>query len=175
MKIRLRNSREDDLDFILAAEQTAENRVFVSQWTREQHCAAFESEDLLHLVIENADGERVGYIILAGLTNEHKSVEFRRIVVTEKNQGYGKEALREIKRLAFEELKAHRLWLDLKEQNARARHIYENEGFTIEGVLRECLKTENGYESLVVMSILRGEYSGEIHSESESPKRAAKG
>ena len=167
MKIRLRPTIEADLDFVLGAEQAAENRAFVGAWTREQHRAALESEFLSHLVIENADGERVGYVILAGLADSNESIEFRRIVVTEKNRGYGKEALREIKKLAFEGLKAHRLWLDVKKANARARHIYETEGFQTEGVLRECLKTENSYESLVVMSMLRGEY--ERRSKGEKP------
>lgn len=165
MKIRLRRTTEADLDFVLDEEQAAENRAYVSVWTREQHGAALKSEDLSHLVIENADGKRVGYIILAGLADANESVEFRRIVVTEKDRGYGKEALREVKRFAFEQLKAHRLWLDVKEANARARHIYVTEGFVAEGVLRECLKTENGYESLVVMSILRDEYESAFHKE----------
>ncbi len=160
MKIRLRPTTEADLDFVLGAEQAAENRAYVSVWTRERHAASLESEDLSHLVIENAKGERVGYVILAGLTDANRSVEFRRIVVTEKNRGYGKEVLREIKKLAFEELKAHRLWLDVKEHNARARRLYETEGFVAEGVMRECLKIENGYESLVLMSMLGGEYEG---------------
>ena len=158
MKIRLRPTKESDLDFVLGAEQNAENRLFVSSWTREQHQAAFGDEDLSHLIIETLSDDRVGYIILAGLENVNKSIEFRRIVVTEKNQGYGKQALRLVKKLAFEVLKANRLWLDVKEQNVRARHIYEAEGFQAEGVLRECLKTGKGYESLVVMSMLCGEY-----------------
>lgn len=81
-------------------------------------------------------------------------------MVTEKGKGYGKEALRLVKQLAFEELGAHRLWLDVKKQNVRARHVYESEGFVVEGVLRECLKAEAGFESLVVMSMLRDEYIG---------------
>ena len=121
-----------------------------------------EIKILSHLIIETFSDERVGYIILAGLENVNKSVEFRRIVVTEKNQGYEKCALRLVKKLAFEELKTHRLWLDVKEKNVRARHVYEAEGFQAEGVLRECLKIENGYESLVVMSMLRDEYESEV-------------
>jgi hypothetical protein len=39
---------------------------------------------------------------LAGLADKNQSVEFRRIVVTEKNKGYGSEALRLIKQLVFE-------------------------------------------------------------------------
>jgi RimJ/RimL family protein N-acetyltransferase len=49
------------------------------------------------------------------LADKNQSVEFRRIIVTEKNKGYGREALRLIKQLAFERLNAHRLWLDVKE------------------------------------------------------------
>ncbi len=165
MKIRLRRTNESDLDFVFGAEQSAENCAFVGEWTREQHRAASETEDLSHLVVENADGKRVGYIILAGLANTNESIELRRIVVTEKDKGYGKCALREIKKLAFEKLKARRLWLDVKEHNERARHIYEAEGFTMEGVLRECLKTEVGYESLVVMSMLRSEYKCRVQIE----------
>ncbi len=168
MKIRLRRTNESDLDFVLGAEQSAENCAFVSAWTREQHRAAFETEDLTHLVIENIDGKRVGYVILAGLADVNQSIEFRRIVVTEKNQGCGKQVLRQIKKLAFEELKAHRLWLDVKELNKRARHVYEAEGFITEGVLRECLKTKTGFESLVVMSMLRDEYEFKIQTEQPS-------
>ncbi|MDQ3665455.1 MAG: hypothetical protein M3410_02440 [Acidobacteriota bacterium] len=46
MNIRLRHTREDDLDFVLNAEQSAENRSFVSIGTRAQHLAALTSEDL---------------------------------------------------------------------------------------------------------------------------------
>ena len=100
----------------------------------------------------------MGYLILAGLENANLSIELRRIVVTDKSKGYGKEALRLIKKLAFEQLKAHRLWLDVKGHNLRAKHIYEFEGFVVEGVLRECVKIEETFESLVVMSMLCSEY-----------------
>src|SRR5688500_11610730 len=133
MDVRLVGTSENDLDFILSAEQIAENRAFVSMWAREQHLGALTSDDLSHLIIKNtADGSRVGYIILAGLADVNQSIEFRRIVVTEKGKGYGKEALRLVKKLAFDELKAHRLWLDVKEHNVRARHLYESEGFVTE-------------------------------------------
>lgn len=159
MNIRLLPTSENDLDFVLSAEQSAENRSFVTGWAREQHLGAISSEDLSHLIIENiADGRRVGYIILAGLADANQSIEFRRIVVTAKAKGYGREALRLVKKLAFEDLKVHRLWLDVREHNVRARHLYESEGFVAEGVLRECIKTKAGFESLVVMSILSGEY-----------------
>jgi RimJ/RimL family protein N-acetyltransferase len=101
---------------------------------------------------------RVGYVILAGLIDANQSVEFRRIVITDKGKGYGKQTVEHVKKLAFETYNAHRLWLDVKGQNHRAQAIYQVAGFVIEGTLRECLKSENGYDSLVIMSILQREY-----------------
>lgn len=159
MEIKLRRTNEDDLDFVLTAEQNPENRSFVSVWTRDQHLAALTSKNLAHLIVERITANsRIGYIILAGLADANQSIEFRRIVVTEKGKGHGREALRLVKRMAFEELGGHRLWLDVKEHNLRARHLYESEGFVVEGVIRECIKAAAGFESLVLMSMLRTEY-----------------
>jgi diamine N-acetyltransferase len=159
MSIRLRPTKESDLNFVVSEEQHAANSPFVRSWTYAQHLAALKSEDLEHSIIERiVDDTRVGYLILAGRTNENQNIEFRRIVINEKNRGYGRIAIHLVKKRAFDELKAHRLWLDVKEHNSRARHLYETEGFKTEGVLRECVKVADDFESLVVMSILRQEY-----------------
>ena len=66
-----------------------------------------------------------------------------RIVISEPGQGLGRMVLRAIMSKVFDELGAHRLWLDVFEYNARARHVYRSLGFVEESV--------DG--SLVVMSI----------------------
>lgn len=155
----MRRTAESDLDFVLAAEGAEENRRFVGRWARAQHREALSNPDLAHLVVESVDDARpVGYVIMAGLLDANRSVEFRRVVITEKGRGYGREVLRAVKRMAFEELKAHRLWLDVREKNERARRLYESEGFVVEGTLRECVSVEDGWESLVLMSLLEQEY-----------------
>lgn len=156
MSIRLRPTLNSDLDFVLNAERSDENSKFVIAWTYEQHEQALSSKDLLHLIAERCDdNEPVGYVILAGLEQAHQNIEFRRIVITDKGKGYGKKSLQLVKKMVFEELSAHRLWLDVKEHNLRAGHVYEVEGFIVEGVLRECLKTGEKFESLVILSMLR--------------------
>jgi RimJ/RimL family protein N-acetyltransferase len=42
--------------------------------------------------------------------------------------------------------------------NERARRAYEAVGFVHEGVIRESLRTDHGYESMIVMSILEREW-----------------
>ncbi|MCG8359477.1 MAG: GNAT family N-acetyltransferase, partial [Kiloniellales bacterium] len=58
----------------------------------------------------------------------------------------------------FEGLGAHRLWLDVFPDNARARHVYRSMGFAEEGTLRDALRFGDGYASLVIMSMLAPEY-----------------
>lgn len=81
-----------------------------------------------------------------------------RITIAVKGKGYSRNILRQIKHWAFIEQKAHRLWLDVKETNNRARSLYLSEGFHIEGTLRDCLKAGDAYESLIILSMLATEY-----------------
>lgn len=155
--VSIRKTTEKDLDFVIAAENAVENAQHVVQWTREQHIAAFHNEDILHAIIE-AEGKSVGYAITAGLNDSNKAIELRRIVIVEKGRGYGKAAVQLFKKLAFEELKAHRLWLDVREYNARARNLYKALGFVEEGHIRECILLDNKYVSHLIMSILEQEY-----------------
>ena len=158
MEIELRKTTDNDLSFVIAAESDSENRRFITAWPEEKHRAALNDADIQHLIIESKPNERVGFVILAGLQGEHRNIEFMRLVITEKGKGYGKAVVQTIKRHAFETIAAHRLWLDVKELNTRARALYENEGFRYEGTLRECLKSTDGFESLVLMSLLEQEY-----------------
>ena len=160
MMVRLRPTTQDDLEWAIAVEK--DNYPFVAQWTREQHRAALTDPDINHLIVEpTTDKQPVGYLILAGLKDPNQSIELKRIVITDKGKGYGSQALRLVLKHAFEELEAHRVWLDVKNYNQRAKKLYEAHGFVVEGVLRECLKTEEGYD-LLIMSVLRQSYTGEF-------------
>lgn len=156
--ILLRPTEVDDLSFVIGAEQSDENNAFIVTWTYDQHRGALYGTDLAHLIVEDEADQPVGFIILAGLESPHQNIEFKRIVITAKGKGYGQEAVQQVQRFAFTRLSAHRLWLDVKETNRRARYIYKKLGFREEGVLRECLKNGDMFESLVVMSILSHEY-----------------
>lgn len=101
----------------------------------------------------------MGYIILAGLTNKNNCIELVRINIADNGKGFGKESIKLIQEFVFNDLKAHRLWLDVKEQNNRAKHVYELAGFKVEGLLRECLKKEESYESLIIMGKLKDKYN----------------
>jgi diamine N-acetyltransferase len=157
-RITLRKTRDDELDFVLKHENAVENRQFIRQWSLEQHRAALSNPDMLHLIIEDQNQQPVGYVILIGLLNSSKDITLQRIVVTEKAKGIGRQVIREIKRMVFEDFKAHRLHLIVRDYNERARQLYVSEGFVEEGVMRECILVDGEYKSSVMMSILEQEY-----------------
>jgi RimJ/RimL family protein N-acetyltransferase len=162
--VMLRPCLPADLPFVMAAERHANNLAYVGQWSYEQHQSALESSDKAHFILEGSEPpRRVGYAILEELNNPNGSILLRRIVVTEKGQGFGRAALKQLKQLVFDIYKAHRFWLDVKAFNPRARHLYASEGFVLEGCLREALKTEDGYHSMYIMSLLRSEY--DVHQQ----------
>ena len=149
-----------DLDYVITVEQDAQNQPFITPWERTQHEGAVRFPDFRHFIIEaGAAYERAGFVILQGCRNPHGSVELKRIVLQPKGLGLGRACVRLLKLMAFRDLHAHRFWLDVKTLNKRALALYASEGFVEEGRLRESVRVGDGYDSLVVMSMLAGEFA----------------
>jgi diamine N-acetyltransferase len=154
----LRLATLDDIPAILALERTPMAREFVGQWSEERHRATLEGGDARYYVSETEWGELQAYAILRGLHEDSRAIELKRIVVAVPERGLGRRLLRELMHIAFTELGAHRLFLDVYEDNARARHIYESLGFQYEGIMREATHRDGHWCNLRLMSILESEY-----------------
>ncbi|MGM0445605.1 MAG: GNAT family N-acetyltransferase [Bacillota bacterium] len=157
-KIHIRETKLDDLDFVIDTEGAKENKENVFQWTKNEHIEIIENTDTLHLIIEDRSNIRIGYAIVAGLKSNNKSIELRRVVINEKNKGYGSEFLRLIKEYTFKDLGYHKLWLDFFDTNKRVESLYKRHGFKRDGILRDKYFYNNRYITMVVMSILEEEY-----------------
>jgi diamine N-acetyltransferase len=163
--LRLRPTMLSDLDYVVSVEFDPHNLPFITPWERTQHEGAIRFPDSRHFIVEaGPDGSRDGFVILQGCRNPHRSIELKRLVLGSNQQGHGlgRRCVRQLKRLAFEDLRAHRFWLDVKLLNSRALQLYASEGFVEEGRLRESVRVSghaaDGYDSLVVMSLLDREY-----------------
>ena len=157
-RIFLRPTREEDLEQILEIEH--QNARFIGVYSREKHGFIMHDQSKIHLAIfEAVSCELVGYAILAGLGDPHNAVEFRRLAISKKGQGFGRDAIRLIKRLCFEKLGVHRLWLDVISDNFRAVKLYQSEGFKKEGLIRDCVRSGEEYRSIWVMAMLAPEYA----------------
>jgi diamine N-acetyltransferase len=161
--IRLRPTMLSDLDFVITVETDARNLPFITPWERTQHEGAVRFPDFRHFIVEAGPSyERTGFVILQGCRNPQRSVELKRVVLQTKGQGLGRACVRLLKQMAFCDLRAHRFWLDVKALNTRAQALYASEGFVVEGCLRESVRVTidgaDGYDSLIVMSLLDREY-----------------
>lgn len=157
--VRLRPTRQADLDFVHSLEHDPQTLPFITPWEPVQHDAAIRFPDFRHYIIEAGESQApCGFLIFIGCENRHQSVELKRMVVASRGAGIGRAAVRQAKKLAFEVLGAHRFWLDVKQSNTRAQGFFTSEGFNVEGVLRESVKVQGGYDSLVVMALLRQEF-----------------
>jgi len=158
-KVRFRTTRPEDLDYVMAQERHDENSAYIRHWSREKHLAAINDPNFAHFIVETIQDERpVGFVILIGVLEPDGNLEFKRIAISEKGNGYGREAVRLIKQFAFEKTRTYRLWLEVVESNKRAFKLYESEGFITEGMHREAAVMRGKRTSLIVMSMLRREY-----------------
>ncbi|MDG0852700.1 GNAT family N-acetyltransferase [Roseateles puraquae] len=174
MTLRLRPTMLSDLDWVVSVERDGANLPFITPWERTQHEGAIRFPDSRHFILESGDAlERVGFVILQGCRNPNGSVELKRLVLQAKGRGLGRAAVRQLKALAFTQLKAHRFWLDVKALNTRAQRLYQSEGFVEEGRLRESVRVTvdgaDGYDSLIVMSLLDREYQARVALGQEAP------
>ncbi len=165
--LRLRPTMLSDLDFVSSVETDPANLPFITPWERMQHEGAVRFPDFRHFIVEaGAAGERTGFVILQGCRNAQRSVELKRIVLQDKGRGIGRRCVRQLKQMAFRDLKAHRFWLDVKSLNVRALALYASEGFVEEGRLRESVRLTiagvDGYDSLIVLSMLDREYQARV-------------
>lgn len=161
-----------DLDFVISVELDSQNLPFITPWERMQHEGAVRFPDFRHFIVEGGeDYASIGFVILQGCRNPHRSVELKRLVLQTKGQGYGRACVRLLKQMAFRDLHAHRFWLDVKQLNTRALLLYAGEGFVEEGRLRESVRLSvgAGYDSLVVMSMLDREYQARLAQDLEGP------
>ncbi len=154
----LRLATPDDIPAILTLERTPIAREFVGQWTESRHFAALTSGDARYFVSETEWNEVQAYAILRGIHEDSRAIELKRIVVAVPERGLGRRILKELMRIAFRELGAHRLFLDVYEDNARARHLYESLGFQYEGLMRDAARRQDRWCNLCLMSILETEY-----------------
>lgn len=157
-EVYVRPTAPKDLPWVLARESDADVSRWVVAWPEDRHRRAITAPDEAHYVARSRAGIRVGYAILKGLNDLHGGVELTRVVASPPGMGYGRAIVRWAVRYAFEVERTHRLWLDVLEHNERARALYASEGFVGEGHLRNAALIRGRHESLLIMSMLAGEY-----------------
>lgn len=119
------------------------------------------AETMVYKVINHETGEAIGHISLGKIDRKNKSARVGKVLVGDKNtrgKGIGQQMIKEILKIAFDELQLHRVSLGVFDFNTSAIVCYEKAGFKKEGLLRDSRKNGNEYWSLWEMSILENEW-----------------
>jgi len=107
-------------------------------------------------VVRSQDGAFLGEAVINDFDPANGSANYRVWLAGPQSlgHGYGTETTDLIIRYAFDQVRLHRLALQVHEHNPRARRVYEKCGFTVEGRLREALLWQGRRYDSLLMSML---------------------
>lgn len=152
------DANENQIQEIMEMERHKDNTNFVCKGTYENHKAEIHSNDFLLLIIKEKNTQETVGFALNYLDKKSERFELRRIVISKKGRGYGKEVITALFKLAFEELHVNRFWLDVYPDNEVGINLYEKLGMHVDGVLRQNYKSERGFLDQIIYSMLKDEY-----------------
>jgi RimJ/RimL family protein N-acetyltransferase len=133
-------------------------------FTREEVVPFFLSclkdDTRVDFLIVAPDGRIIGESVINEIDWDARSANFRiGLFHTEAcGKGIGSWAIEKTRDFAFETLRLHRLELDVFSFNPRAQRAYLKAGFQREGVLRDAIKTPDGYADDILMALLEDDW-----------------
>lgn len=151
-------AKYEDIDWIMALENAPENREFIWQGSQEEHRLEIADPHTDLFIHENDEGLKVGY----SLNRYHlrtKNFEIRRIVISEKGQGYGRRVMESLLAFGFLHRGAQRIWLDVYPHNQIGISLYRSLGFKQEAHLRRSDYQRGQYYDQLIFGLLREEYT----------------
>jgi len=158
-RLLMEEAVESEIDTIIQLESHKDNRDFLWIGTFEEHQAEIKDKNHLLLVFKRKeDLFIVGYALIR-LDYKSEIFELRRIAISEKGKGYGREVMLALLKFAFEEKNTNRFWLDVYPDNIIGIKLYEGLGMHCDGVLRQNYKSDRGYLDQIIYSMLKSEYA----------------
>jgi ribosomal-protein-alanine N-acetyltransferase len=149
---------ESDIEAIIKLESHKDNRDFLWIGTYDEHKAEIEDKNHLLFVFRRKEDDLVIGYALIRLDFKSEIFELRRIAISHKGIGYGKEVMTALLKYAFEERNINRFWLDVYPDNEIGIKLYKGIGMHCDGVLRQNYKSERGYLDQIIYSMLKSEY-----------------
>ncbi len=157
-RLNIFKATEKDIDFILELENHKDNRNYVWQGTYDEHLSEINDKNSMLVVFKRKDNNEIIGYSLSHINFKSDVFELRRIVISDKGKGYGRETLLGIIKYCFEVVKCNRFWLDVYPDNEKGINLYKSVGMHHDGTLRQSYKSERGYLDQMIFSILKEEY-----------------
>jgi RimJ/RimL family protein N-acetyltransferase len=130
---RLVRATPDDIAFIMATERRPGYDTMVGRFPEHEHRAYIVDDNWLYFLGLDDAGTPQGFAILQDRNKRDGNEYLRRIAVTDAGKGFGRPFLTSLTNWVFTNTDATRFWLNVHNDNDRARHVYESLGFVAEG------------------------------------------
>ncbi len=152
------DATEEDIETIIKLERHKDNRDFIWSGTYDEHKSEIEDKNYLIFVFRRKDDNLIIGYALIKLDFKSEIFELRRIAISHKGIGYGKETMTALLKYAFEDMNINRFWLDVYPDNTIGIKLYEGLGMHYDGLLRQNYKSKRGYLDQIIYSMLKTEY-----------------
>ena len=105
--------------------------------------------------------EAIGYCQVKNIDHVNHSCELGFCIAPRhQGKGYGMAVVKQLISYAKSKLKMHRLYLEVFADNEKAIKLYENCGFSKEGILRDKIFKDGKFRDVTVMSIIADNDTG---------------
>ncbi len=123
-------------------------------------CAAADTDIHMHLACVDEADQYLGTVSLKNINRDNQTAEYAISFCLEaQGTGAARYATQEILRIAFDEVRLNKVYLNVFSDNLHARHFYEKAGFVFEGEFREHIQIRGEHKNLCWYSILRKEWN----------------
>lgn len=157
--ISLTRGTPDDIALVMSVERQPGYEWSVGRWSEAEHVNALVAPDCMYLIGARDGKSPRGFAILRDIDQHYGNLCLKRVAVLDAGRGFGQAFLEAIMDWVFTQTETHRFWLDVIEQNVRARHVYAKLGFVEEGRKREAHVLPDGTRtSYRLLSILKPEW-----------------
>jgi len=165
VSVRLRPIEDSDAEAIVNwrnSDFVRQHFIFQDAFTVEMQLRWMENHvkvgKVAQFIIE-ADETPAGSVFLRDIDRIHAKGEFGIFLGDPRfaGQGVGAEATKQVLSYGFGSLGLNRIFLRALAGNKRAIRSYERSGFRHEGVLRQDVWCNGGYQDVVLMGVLRGD------------------
>ena len=165
--IYLRALEPEDLEFIYAIEndetfwelsntQTPYSRYLIKEYLENAYKDIYEVKQL-RLVISDFEDQALGLIDLFDFDFKNKRAGIGILIKSEsdRQKGFGKEALKLLINYCFNQLQLHQLYCNISENNDMSVQLFKNQGFVPVGLKRDWNFNGNTFENEYLLQLIK--------------------
>lgn len=172
--IRLRAVEPEDLDRLYAWENNPQlwdvgntrnpySRYVLKQYIINSDKDIYETRQLRLMMVSVLTGETVGTVDLFDFDIHNSRIALGLFVdAAYQGKGYAKQSLHLVEEYVFGYLKINQLYCHIAENNTPSIRLFEQENYYKNGLLKDWIKTANGFENIVLFQQFKEVYTKQL-------------